>query len=152
MPKTRFQKAAFAILMSLVMVFGMETYNHILTANTLNFKVFYISLLELTGLMMTVITLETLIAGKLARKLAFSVVNPERSRPLLIILSIQISTVLLMCPMMSFVATLIFKEGLRGDTLSIWLQTVAVNFPMALLWQIVFAGPVVRFAVGKIKR
>jgi hypothetical protein len=151
MPKTRFQKAIFAFLMSLVMVFGMETYNHIISTNSFSFSVFYISLLELTGLMLTVIALETLIAGKLARKLAFSVVNPEQSRPVFIILAIQISTVLLMCPMMSFVATIIFKDGLHGNILSIWLQTIAINFPMALLWQILFAGPIVRFAVSKIK-
>ena len=152
MPKTRFQKAVFALLMSLVMVFGMESYNHIISSNSFSLNVFYISLLELAGLMTIVIVLETLIAGKLARKIAFSVVNPEQSRPVLIILAIQISTVLLMCPMMSFVATLIFKDGLHGNTLSIWLQTVAINFPVALLWQILFAGPFVRFVVSKIKK
>ena len=28
--------------------------------------------------------------------------------------------------------------------LSVWIQTAALNFPMALCWQIFFAGPLVR--------
>jgi hypothetical protein len=152
MPDTKLQKVLFALLMSLIMVFGMETYNHIIVADSLNRSVFFIPALELAGLMATVIALETLIAGKLARKLAFGFVSPEKSRPFLIILAIQVSTVLIMCPMMSFVATLVFKNGLHNNTLSIWLQTVAVNFPMALFWQILVAGPVVRFTVSKITK
>ncbi|MDR2802000.1 MAG: DUF2798 domain-containing protein [Prevotellaceae bacterium] len=152
MPNTKLQKVLFALLMSLIMVFGMETYNRIIAAGSFNRNVFYISALELAGLMTIVIALETLIAGKLARKLAFSFVSLEKSHPFLIILAIQISTVLVMCPIMSFVATLIFKNGLHHNTLLIWLQAMAVNFPMALLWQILIAGPIVRFTVSKITK
>ena len=34
-------------------------------------------------------------------------------------------------------------------TLAIWFQTTVMNFPMALCWQIFFAGPLVRNVFGK---
>ncbi|OAV67803.1 hypothetical protein Barb6XT_01305 [Bacteroidales bacterium Barb6XT] len=150
MPITTLQKVAFALLMSFMMVFGMESYNHIIAANVISLNMFAIPFFELCWLMTVVIALETLFAGRLARALAFRFVSRENNRPITIILAIQFSTVLLMCPMMSLVATLIFKNGLSGNLLSIWLKTIAVNFPIALLWQVLIAGPVVRFAVNKI--
>lgn len=55
-----------------------------------------------------------------------------------------------MCPLMSMVATLVFKQPAPVNLIVTWMQTVAANFPMALLWQIFIAGPVVRFLVGLI--
>lgn len=54
-----------------------------------------------------------------------------------------------MCPMMSFVATVLFK-GVDSQIIAKWLQTSALNFPMALCWQIFFAGPFVRMIFRKI--
>lgn len=50
---------------------------------------------------------------------------------------------ILMCPSMSFWATLIF-HGVSWSFPAQWLQTVACNFPMALCWQVFFCGPLVR--------
>jgi hypothetical protein len=152
MPTTKIQKVLFGLFMSFMMVFGMEAYNHIIAANSFHFSLLLIPFLELCVLMTTVIALEMLVAGSLAGKLAFRFVNPATDRPFAIILAIQISTVLLMCPMMSFVATLVFKDGLSGNLFQIWLKTIALNFPMALIWQIAVAGPVVRFAVNKLAK
>lgn len=46
-----------------------------------------------------------------------------------------------------FVATLAFKRPPAGELVATWLQTVALNFPMALLWQLFVAGPAVRAVV-----
>ena len=46
-----------------------------------------------------------------------------------------------------FVATLAFKQPPAGELVATWLQTVALNFPMALLWQLFVAGPAVRAVV-----
>ena len=46
--------------------------------------------------------------------------------------------------MMSMVATLAFKQPAAGELVATWLQTTALNFPMALLWQLFAAGPAVR--------
>lgn len=54
-------------------------------------------------------------------------------------------TVCLMCPAMSLVATFLFKEYHDAGFVSVFLQTAALNFPMALCWQIFFAGPAGRW-------
>lgn len=65
--------------------------------------------------------------------------------PLLWIILIRSSlTVCLMCPAMSLVATLLFKDYAQAGLIGTWLQVSALNFPMALAWQIFFGGPLVR--------
>ena len=51
--------------------------------------------------------------------------------------------VCLMCPMMSFIATLLFKNA-GSNFIAVWFQTTVMNFPMALCWQIFGAGPLGR--------
>ena len=50
---------------------------------------------------------------------------------------------------MSLAATLLFKNA-GSEIIAVWLQTTAINFPMALCWQLFFAGPVVRTIFGLI--
>ena len=50
----------------------------------------------------------------------------------------------MMCPCMSFIATMLFKGGIQPGVFSTWVQTAALNFPIALLWQFFVAGPLVR--------
>ena len=59
-------------------------------------------------------------------------------------LAISAVSVLLMCPLMSLAATLLFKHA-GVQVIAVWFETTAKNFPMALLWQLFFAGPLVRF-------
>ena len=47
-------------------------------------------------------------------------------------------------PLMSLAATILFQHAGR-QIIAVWLQTTALNFPMALCWQLFFAGPLVRF-------
>ena len=55
-----------------------------------------------------------------------------------------------MCPIMSFFASVLF--GFKGTDMLLgnWLQTAARNLPMALFWQLFYAGPFVRFVFRKI--
>lgn len=52
---------------------------------------------------------------------------------------------------MSLAATLIFKNA-GVEIISVWLETTALNFPMALCRQLFFAGPIVRFIFRHIFR
>ena len=58
-------------------------------------------------------------------------------------------SIILMCPCMSFAATLLFKNA-GSQMIAVWLQTTVMNFPMAFFLQLCFAGPIVRFVFGKI--
>ena len=90
-----------------------------------------------------------LIAGPLAKKLAFRLVTPGEDKSIIVILAISAMTVCVMCPMMSLVATVLFK-GVDSQLIAKWIQITVVNFPMALCWQIFFAGPLVRMIFGRI--
>ena len=72
-------------------------------------------------------------------KLAFTVVRPT-DRPQLITYAISTMIVCIMCPTMSLIATLLFKEPSFGT----WVQTWGLNMPMALIWQLLFSGPLTR--------
>ena len=89
--------------------------------------------------------LDFFIIGHIAKKLAFKIVNPAKDNPFFLVLAISAISVIFMCPLMSLAATLIFKNA-GVEIISVWLETTALNFPMALLLAVVFfAGPIVRF-------
>lgn len=50
---------------------------------------------------------------------------------------------------MSFVATILFKET---KTFGTWIQTWAMNFPMAICYQMFYCGPFVRLIFRTIFR
>lgn len=147
MPETKSQKILFSILMSFAMVYGMEVYNSAIRNRSLDSSSFFLPIGELVLLMLTVIILETLLVGPLVRGIAFKIVIPDKAKPIVVILAVQIMTVCLMCPIMSLVASLAFKGGFNSQIVATWAKTVVINFPMAFCWQIFVAGPLVRLIV-----
>ncbi len=149
MPKTKFQKVIFTILMVFVMVYAMICYNISLNIGGMANHVFLDAFHELVIMGPVAFILDFFLYGSLSKKLAFRIVNPAEDKPIMIILAISSITVCLMCPSMSLVATLLFKNPGK-EVIAIWLQTTALNFPMAFFWQIFFAGPLVRKIFGAI--
>lgn len=45
---------------------------------------------------------------------------------------------------MSLAATILFKNA-GNQFVAVWIQTTAMNFPVAFFWQLIYAGPIVRF-------
>ena len=149
MPKTKFQEAVFTIMMVFVMVYAMICYNISLNIGGMANHVFLDAFHELVIMGPVAFILDFFLYGSLSKKLAFRIVNPAEDKPIMIILAISSITVCLMCPSMSLVATLLFKNPGK-EVIAIWLQTTALNFPMAFFWQIFFAGPLVRKIFGGI--
>ncbi len=149
MPKTKFQEVIFTILMVFVMVYAMICYNISLNIGGMANHVFLDAFHELVIMGPVAFILDFFLYGSLSKKLAFRIVNPAEDKPIMIILAISSITVCLMCPSMSIVATLLFKNPGK-EVIAIWLQTTALNFPMAFFWQIFFAGPLVRKIFGAI--
>lgn len=149
MPKTKFQEVIFTILMVFVMVYAMICYNISLNIGGMANHVFLDAFHELVIMGPVAFILDFFLYGSLSKKLAFRIVNPAEDKPIMIILAISSITVCLMCPSMSLVATLLFKNPGK-EVVAIWLQTTALNFPMAFFWQIFFAGPLVRKIFGAI--
>lgn len=142
MPKSKFQEVVFTGMMVAVMVYAMICYNISWSIGGMTNQVFLMALNELIIMGPVAFVLEMFAFEKPARFLAFRIARPD-DRPIFIILAISSATVCLMCPAMSFVATLLFLHP-HNDFIAIWIQTTVKNFPMALLWQIFFAGPLVR--------
>ena len=128
MPKTKLENVIFTLMMAFVMVYAMICYNIALNVGGMSNQAFI---------------LEFFVVERLSRKLAFRLVTPGVDKPVFVILAISCMIVCLMCPMMSLVATILFKNP-GSQIVAVWLQTAAMNFPMALCWQVFFAGPLVR--------
>ena len=148
MPKSLGQEILFTIMMVFVMVYAMVCYNIALAMGGLSNSVFLLAFHELPIMMPIAFLLDLIIVGPIAKKITFSKFNPEQTNPVFIILSISISSVWLMCPLMSLAATILFKGGFQREMVSIWLQTTALNYPMAAFWQLLVAGPLVRRLFG----
>lgn len=142
MPKTKFQTIVFTLIMSFLMVYVMIVYNISLSIGGLTNKVFLMAFGELYILWPIAFLLEFFIVDKLAHKIAFSIVK-KNDRPYVITLAISVSIVLIMCPIMSFIATFLFLQP-GDELLSSWLQTSVFNFPMAFFWQLSYCGVIVR--------
>ena len=130
--------------MALAMVYGMEVYNASLRNGGFSSGAFAVPIGEMGVMMLIVIALEAFIAGPIARWIVFRFIAVKKSRELTVILAVSIVTVCLMCPMMSLSATILFNH-LSKPMAAAWFHTFARNLPMAFFWQLLIAGPVVRF-------
>ena len=142
MPKTTFQRFIFTLLMVAVMVYTMICYNISLNMGGMKNQIFLLAFHELILMMPIAFLLEFFLVEKLVMYFSFRIVNPS-DKPILVILIISTITVILMCPLMSMIATLLFKNP-GSELVALWLETTVLNFPMALFFQIVVAGPLVR--------
>lgn len=128
MPKTKFQNVIYTIIMALIMVYGMIVYNVALNTGGVTNATFAMALHELLIMMPIAALLEFFIVEKLATKLAFTVVKPTDPSQV-IVYAISTRIICIMCLTMSLIATLLFKEPYFGA----WVQTYALNMPMALI-------------------
>ena len=151
MPKTKFQEVIFTILMVFVMVYAMICYNIALNVGGMNNTVFLSAFHEFVIMAPVAFILDFFFVGHVAKKTAFRIVNPEKENPFHLVLAISVVSVAWMCPLMSLVATILFKDA-GNQFIAVWLQTIALNFPMAFFWQMLYAGPLVRFLFRQIFR
>lgn len=147
LPQNKIQDVFFTAFMAFVMVYAMICYNISLNVGGMKNYVFLAALGEMRIMWPIAVVLELLFVGKLAQILAFRFVTPGKDPMIMMILGISAMSVCLMCPLMSLAATILFKDA-GSEFVAVWLQTTAMNFPMALCWQIFFAGPIVRNVFG----
>lgn len=155
MPKNKVQGIIFGILMSVTMAYGVEVYNiawkmGIPTmpggfSNMTN-DVFLGALIEAAYMWLFVFLFSNLWGTRVGADLAAKLVDPEHDNAFL-------CTVLVMCPTMSLVASILFNIILGGMPIvqlpAIFVGTLIKNFPMALLWNLFAAGPISRLVFEK---
>lgn len=139
MPKNKFQDVIFTLIMATIMVYGMVVYNVALNTGDVTATTFLAALHEFPIMIPIAFILEFFIVGKLARRLAFTVMKPT-DRPQFITYAISVCICCIMCPTMSLIATFLFKEPSFG----MWIKTWGFNFPMAICYQMFYCGPLVR--------
>lgn len=92
--------------------------------------------------------LENLIGSPYSFKLASKVFNPAESHPMIFETAIICATVGIMCPVMSFLAAILYYPYYNGfnfiTLLANWLKLVCFNFPFAYFSQLFFIQPLVR--------
>ena len=103
---------------------------------------------------------EVFVGSPLSLKMAFKNIDPKKHDPMAVETAIICSTVVIMCPLMSFLATILYngiiEVGIFGGSIQnfainfipYWLQKVVLNFPFALLSQLFFIQPLVRAIFG----
>ena len=138
MPKTLLEKIVFTLVMAAIMVYGMIVYNVALATGGVTNATFGMALHEMPIMVPVAFVLEFL---------AFTFMRPSDS-PQFITYAISLMIVCIMCPIMSLVATVLFKEPSFG----MWAHTFGCNFPMALCWQMFYCGPLARFLFRHIFR
>lgn len=151
MPKNKFQEVVFTVIMVFFMVYAMICYNISLNIGGMKNEVFLSAFHELVIMGPIAFILDFFIVGKIAKAKAFRMVNIEKDNPFHLVLAISFVSVIFMCPLMSLAATVLFKNA-GSEIIAVWIETTVKNFPMALCWQIFFAGPIVRAVFGAIFR
>ena len=141
--KSFLQNLIFTAVMAFVMVYAMVCYNIAIEMGGMSNRIFLIAFHEIPVMWPIAIILEMFVFEKLAIKLAFRFVTPGKDSPIFITLGISTMIVCLMCPTMSLIAALLFAHP-GSQVVAVWLQKLTLNFPMALCWQVFFAGPGVR--------
>ena len=136
MPKTKFQNVIFTLMMSFLMVYAMICYNISLNIGGMTNQVFLMAFGEMKIMWPVAFVLELFVVDNLAHKLAFRMVTPQ-DRPIVITIAISIMIICIMCPIMSFIATLLFKNA-GSQFVAVWFQTTFM-----------YCGPLIRFIFGK---
>ena len=139
MPKTLPERIFFTIVMAAIMVYGMIVYNVALNTGGVTNATFVMALHEMPIMVPIACVLEIFVVEKLATGLAFMFMRPT-DRPQFITYAISLMIVCIMCPVMSLIATVLFKEPGFGT----WVHTWGCNMPMALCWQMLYCGPLAR--------
>lgn len=144
MKTTKFQEIVLTIVMVIVMVYAMICYNIAFASGHMENQVFLTAFGELPIMAVIAFLVEFIFVGKIVKTLTFRILDPENTQPVLITLMISSLTVCFMCPLMSFFAAVLFNYSEIGNIISTWLEISVRNFPMALCWQLFYAGPSVR--------
>ena len=165
MSRNRTQGIIFGIIMSYSMAVGMEIYNNAIQQGVhlqpggftnLTYAVVGKALVESLFMGLIVIVVSELWGNRLGAKLAARVCDPAKDNPFFCRFMRQGCTVLVMCPSMCLMATIIFSLILGGASVwqlpVKWFGTLLKNFPMAFFWNMFAVGPFTNWVCGRLFR
>ena len=131
-------------MIAILMAYFMIVYNVEINSETgLINQTFLIALKEFSIEGIIVFLLAYFITSPIAKKLTFRIVNSKEDNKMLIILSIQTFTVLIMVGLMS-ISALFAQQLINSNVICNYIVLYCKNFIMAYPLQIFFVGPLVR--------
>lgn len=142
MPKTKPESVFFTALTAWLMVYGMTLYNLVLAMGSFTNSSFLLALKEMWLEYVIIFLYAYFISGPAAKKLAFRVVQPG-DRPIAIILSIQVFTVLCQVALASILAVW-YGNGFTAQFVPDYLTAYCRNLLMAMPLQLLAVGPAAR--------
>ncbi len=120
MPKTKTQRIVFGILMSFFMAYGMEVYNiairmgYNLTVgqgfSSITYPVFLEALKEAVGMSVIVFIVSNLVGNRAGAAFMAKYCAPDKDNPYFCRVMRQAGTILVMCPLMSLIASILFQS------------------------------------------
>lgn len=147
----------FSLIISYSMAIGMEVYNiayklgyHMQVGgfSSMHNDVFLAALKEASYMGIIVFIISTLYGNRLGQHLANSLCDHQRDPSYFCMLMRQGATIMIMCPSMSLIASILFSIILGHQPLlqlpAIFVGTLMKNFPMAFFWNIFAASPFTR--------
>lgn len=142
MPKTKGENIFFTAITAWMMVYGMTLYNIVLREEVFENKTFFITLKSMWIEYIIIFLCAYFIASHVAKYFAFRVVQPG-DRPIFIILTIQIFTVVVQVMLASILGT--YKGyGFTTEFIPNYITTYCKNFILALPLQLLIVGPLAR--------
>lgn len=146
MPQNKRESLIYTVLMCFLMVLWMSFYNVALQQGELSLAVFQAGWLGFPLAYVCGMCLDWFLVGPLAKAFAFRFLVKPESRPLSKIVAISCCMVVGMVCFMSLYGALegCFHSGAWGLWFVRWMQNIPRNFIMALPFQLLVAGPVVR--------
>ena len=162
MPQTKFQRLIFALITVIITVPCFVFYCSSYEAGGFTVEIIKNSWIFIPIEFVLAYLSEIFIGSPLSLKIAFKAIDPKKNDPMIVETIIICATVLVMCPLMSFLATILYNGiiavGMHGAPLNnfivnfipYWLQKIVLNFPFALLSQLFIIQPLTRIIFRKI--
>jgi len=160
MPRNKFQGFIFGAIMAYAMAFGMEMYNTAInmgislqpgTFTNMTWQVVATALKETAFMGLIVIATSSLFGNRAGTNFMQRHCR-EEDNPYFKQIMRQAGTVAVMCPTMSFIATVLFT--ILGNNVPLrmlpvaWFGTVVKNIPMAFFWNMFAAAPFTHWMFG----
>lgn len=142
MPKTKIEKLFFTFITAWMMVYVMTVYNIVLATGRFSNSTFLVALKGMWIEFVIIYLCAYFISSRLAQKCAFKIVE-KGDRPIFIILSIQVFTVLFQVAFASVIGVW-HGYGFTSNFVPDYIVTYCKNFIMALPIQLVVVGPIAR--------
>ena len=149
MPKTKKEELFFTLMMCTAMLAMMISYNQVMAAGSMKALTFGSWLHEAVIMGPVIVALEFSIIAPLAHKIAFWIIRNYTHDRIPIPIVISVCTVCCVCPTASAAAVLLVRH-ITENFGAAWLAALSMNFPIALAWQLLVAGPLVRYSFAKL--